>query len=207
MSEIAYGSWITFSNQVELDGATSLIEKAFELGINYIDTADVYARGAAETLLGEILPRHDRGHYVVATKAYWPFSDHPTNRGLSRKHLVDSVHASLRRMKLDYVDVFYCHRYDAETPLLETLRALEDLINQGKILYWGTSEWEADQISEAHAICTARGWHPPVVNQPNFSLVQRKIEARIEPQSHNRCRGIGDTPTQTNGQHAIVIHA
>jgi voltage-dependent potassium channel beta subunit len=181
LSEIAYGSWLTFSNQVDLDAARAILSEAFDLGINYIDCADVYAAGKAEELLGQILPSKRRADYVVATKAFWPMSEGVNDRGLSRKHLFDSVHASLDRLKLPYVDIFYCHRHDPETPLIETLEAIEDLIRAGKILYWGTSEWEADQISEAWALCEARGWHKPAVNQPYYSLLGRKIEHRILP--------------------------
>ncbi len=181
VSEIAYGSWLTFGNQVELDSAKKIIQKAFDLGINYIDTADVYNRGEAENLLGQILPAKRRSEYIVATKGFWPMSDGVNDRGLSRKHIFDTVNASLERLKLSYVDLWYCHRYDTETPLSETLEAIEDLIRQGKILYWGTSEWEADQIAEAWALCEAKGWHKPVVNQPYYSLLGRKIEQRILP--------------------------
>jgi voltage-dependent potassium channel beta subunit len=183
VSEIAYGSWLTFSNQVELDSAKKIIKRALELGINYIDTADVYMNGAAESLLGEILPKYNRHNYVVATKAFFPMSDDVTNRGLSRKHLFDSLDSSLERLKLKYVDLLYCHRYDEETPLIETLEALNDLVRQGKTLYWGLSEWTADQISEAYGICKEKGWTLPVVNQPNYSLLQRKIEESILPTS------------------------
>ncbi|NNM68172.1 MAG: aldo/keto reductase family protein [Spirochaetales bacterium] len=181
VSEIAYGSWLTFGTQVELDSAKKILQRAFELGVNYIDTADVYNRGQAEVLLGQILPGVRRPDYVVATKGFWPMSDGVNDRGLSRKHIFDSVHASLDRLHLSYVDLWYTHRYDPETPLLETLEAIEDLIRLGKILYWGTSEWEADQIAEAWALCEARGWHKPVVNQPYYSLLGRKIEHRILP--------------------------
>ncbi|NNM54548.1 MAG: aldo/keto reductase family protein [Spirochaetales bacterium] len=181
VSEIAYGSWLTFGNQVELDSAKKIIQKAFDLGINYIDTADVYNRGEAENLLGQILPAKRRSEYIVATKGFWPMSEGVNDRGLSRKHIFDTVNASLERLKLNYVDLWYCHRYDTETPLSETLEAIEDLIRQGKILYWGTSEWEADQIAEAWALCEAKGWHKPVVNQPYYSLLGRKIEQRILP--------------------------
>jgi len=181
VSEIAYGSWLTFGNQVELEKAKAIIQRAFDLGINYIDCADVYKTGEAESLLGQILPAKRRPDYVVATKAFWPMSEGVNDRGLSRKHVIDSVHMSLERLKLSYVDIWYCHRYDPETPLEETLEAIEDMIRQGKIIYWGTSEWEADQISEAWGICHARGWHKPVVNQPYYSLADRHIEKRILP--------------------------
>lgn len=181
VSEIAYGSWLTFANQVELDKAKKIINRAIELGINYFDSADAYEKGKAEELLGEILPQRKRSQYVVATKAYWPQSEHETDKGLSRKHVIDSIHLSLDRLKLKYVDLFYCHRYDTETPLIETLEAIEDMIRQGKILYWGTSEWTAEQIAEAHKICTERQWHLPVVNQPLYNLLARNIEKEILP--------------------------
>lgn len=181
ISEITYGSWLTFGNQVELDSAKELIERAFVLGINSFDTADVYKAGEAERLLGQILPKRRRSEYILATKAFWPMSDHPTDRGLSRKHLFDSVEASLERLNLKYVDLFYAHRYDPETPLPETLEAFDDLVRQGRILYWGTSEWSAAQIREANLLCRARGWHAPVVNQPYYNLLGRDIEAEILP--------------------------
>ncbi len=181
MSEIAYGSWLTFGNQVELKESKAIIEKALELGINYIDTADVYSGGKAEELLGKVLPAQYRADYIVATKAFWPMGDKITNKGLSRKHIVDSVHQSLDRLKLDYVDIFYCHRFDAETPLEETIWAIHNFICSGKIIYWGTSEWSAEQIQEAHAICEKRGWHKPIINQPNYSLLARGIEDAILP--------------------------
>jgi aryl-alcohol dehydrogenase-like predicted oxidoreductase len=132
VSEIAYGSWLTFANQVELENAKNILRRAFELGINYIDSADVYENGKAEVLLGQILPGYNRSHYVVATKAFWPMSGHPTDKGLSRKHIFDSINGSLKRLKLDYVDLFYCHRYDPDTELEETLEAIEDIVRQGK---------------------------------------------------------------------------
>ncbi|MEK7394033.1 MAG: aldo/keto reductase, partial [Fibrobacterota bacterium] len=152
ISEITYGSWLTFGTQVELDSAKEIVEKAFALGINSFDTADVYKGGEAERLLGQILPKRRRSEYILATKAFWPMSSHPTDRGLSRKHLFDSVDASLDRLNLKYVDLFYSHRFDPETPLAETCEAFDDLIRLGKILYWGTSEWSAAQIREAQLL-------------------------------------------------------
>jgi len=182
VSEVAYGSWLTFANQVELDKGREIIKRAIELGINYFDTADAYEKGKAEELLGEILPERKRSQYVVATKAFWPQSEYETDKGLSRKHIIDSIYLSLDRLRLKYVDIFYCHRYDEETPLIETLEAIEDMIRKGKILYWGTSEWKADQIAEAYRICNERNWHLPVVNQPLYNLLSRNIEKEILPQ-------------------------
>jgi voltage-dependent potassium channel beta subunit len=181
VSEIAYGSWLTFADQIELDQARKIIARAFELGINYIDTADVYAYGEAESLLGEVLENYNRRHYVIATKAFWPMSAHKTDRGLSRKHIIDSVEGSLERLKLSSTDIFYCHRFDPETPLEETIEAIDDLIRLGRITYWGTSEWTAEQIRSAHALCSEHGWHRPVVNQPQYSLLKRNIEKDILP--------------------------
>jgi len=181
ISTITYGSWLTFGNQVELDSAREIVEKAFALGINSFDTADVYKSGEAEKLLGQILPKRRRAEYVLATKAFWPMSDHPTDRGLSRKHLFDSVESSLERLNLRYVDLFYCHRFDPQTPLEETCQAFDDLIRLGRILHWGTSEWSAAQIREVHELCRSKGWRPPVVNQPYFNLLGRGIEAEILP--------------------------
>lgn len=181
VSEIAYGSWLTFSNQIELDGAKDIIKKAFELGVNYIDSADVYMRGQAETLLGEILPRYNRADYVIATKTFFPMGDAPTNRGLSRKHIFDSIEGSLERLKLKYVDLYYCHRWDETTPLEETVEAMTDLVRQGRILYWGVSEWTAEQIRAAWEISHRRGLAGPVVNQPSYSLLNRKIEEQVLP--------------------------
>jgi len=181
VSEIAYGSWLTFANQVDLDKAKAIIDAAFGLGINYFDCADVYAGGKAEELLGRILPAKRRADYVVATKAFWPMSEGVNDRGLSRKHVMDSIDASLERLELRYVDIFYCHRYDPDTPLMETLEAMEDVVRAGKATYWGTSEWEAAQIAEAWALCEARGWHKPLVNQPYYSLLGRGVEKRVLP--------------------------
>ncbi len=181
MSEISYGSWLTFGNQMDQDKAIDLVKAALELGINTFDTANIYNKGEAETMLGKILPKLSRPSFIVASKAFWPMSDKVNDKGLSRKHLFDSVDLSLERLNLKYLDLFYCHRYDPDTPLEETLLAIEDLIRLGKILYWGTSEWEADQIAEAFALCHAHGWHKPVINQPVYNLLDRHIENRILP--------------------------
>jgi len=192
VSEIAYGSWMTFANQVELDGAKAIIKKAFELGINHFDTADMYATGGAETLLGQILPAYDRATYVLATKCYGTMSDHETNKGLSRKHIIDSIHKSLERLNLDYVDLFYCHRYDEEVPLEETLRAMNDLVASGLTTYWGVSEWSAVQIEEAITICDKHGWTKPVANQPLYNLAARELEREVIPMIDKHGLGIAN---------------
>ena len=182
VSEIGYGSWLTFANQVDVDRAERIVRRALELGINYIDTADVYARGQAEELLGRVLSgKVRRQDYVLATKVYFPMSDGVNDRGLSRKHIFDSVHDSLRRLNEEYIDIYYCHRYDDNTPMVETIQAMQDLIHMGKIMHWGVSKWTADQIAEAASKCKANGWIPPAVDQPPYSLMDRGIEDRVLP--------------------------
>jgi aryl-alcohol dehydrogenase-like predicted oxidoreductase len=180
VSEVSYGTWRTFTHQLDEAGARSMIAAALDAGINYFDTADVHGLGAAESMLGRILPETAiRQDYVVATKAFFPMGDGVNNRGLSRKHIFDSVHDSLRRLRVDYIDLFYCHRYDDHVPLVETIQAVQDLIRAGKILHWGVSEWTGDQIAEASSKCKAHGWIPPAVNQPRYSALFRRPEERL----------------------------
>jgi len=183
VSEISLGSWLTFGSSVDPDASIPLIRRAFDLGINLFDSADVYANGAAEEVLGraiEGLPRHQ---LVIATKCFFPTSDRPNDRGLSRKHVTESVEASLRRLGTDYVDLHQCHRADPSTPMDETVRAYEDLIRQGKVLYWGVSEWRAAEIVDACR--TADQWRAfrPVSNQPQYSILRRGIEREVLPVS------------------------
>jgi voltage-dependent potassium channel beta subunit len=187
VSVIGLGSWLTFGNTVERDAARACILRAWERGVNFLDTANVYARGAAEETLGAILPELERDALVLATKVYFPMGDSINQRGLSRKHVREQIDRSLKRLRVEYVDLYQCHRYDPSTPLEETCAAMNDLIAQGKILYWGVSEWNADQIAAAVALCTARGWAAPVSNQPQYSALWRRIEARVLPV----CRSYG----------------
>ncbi len=192
VSEIAYGSWMTFSNQVELENAQDIIRRAFELGINYFDTADVYEDGSAETLLGQILPEYSRRSYVVATKVFFPRTEAETDKGLSRKHIMDSILESLDRLNLDYVDLYYCHRYDDETPLEETARAMNDIVSLGLTTYWGVSEWPAEKLSEINILCETRGWVKPIVNQPLYNLIARGIEKEVVPACKTNGFGIAN---------------
>lgn len=190
VSEISYGTWVTFGNQLTAADAQRMVKKALALGINYFDTADVDRHGEAEEVLGRALRSAAiRQDFVVATKAYFPMGEGVNNRGLSRKHLFDSVNDSLTRLGTDYIDLFYCHRFDEHTPLVETLQAMQDLIHAGKILHWGVSEWTADQIAEAASKCKADGWIPPSVDQPRYSLLHRAPERRVLPVCENH--GIG----------------
>jgi len=181
VSTVALGSWLTYGGSVAEDAAVKCIQRACELGINLFDTANVYMRGGAEEILGRTLKEFPRSDYVLATKVFFPMGDGPNDRGLSRKHVSEQLHGSLQRLGVDYVDLYQCHRYDPQTPLEETCRVMDDLIRQGKVLYWGTSEWSADQISHAVSLCRRSGMTEPVSNQPQYSLLDRAPEKLILP--------------------------
>jgi len=181
VSEIALGSWLTFGSSVDADRSRDLVHAAFDRGIFFFDSADVYAHGAAEEALGRALRSIPRPHVVIATKCYFPMSEHPNDRGLSRKHIFEGVEASLRRLGTDYIDLHQCHRPDPDTPISETVRAYDDLIRQGKVLYWGVSEWSPTAIAEACRIADACGGHRPISNQPNYSILRRQIEREVVP--------------------------
>jgi aryl-alcohol dehydrogenase-like predicted oxidoreductase len=181
VSEIGLGSWLTYGFGVEADVGKACVARAYELGVNFFDTADVYGHGAAEEVLGDALRDVPRSSYVLASKVYFPVGDGPNDRGLSRKHIVEQCHASLRRLRTDYLDLYQCHRYDDETPLDETLRALDDLVRQGKVLYLGVSEWTAGQIGDALAVADELGLDRLVSNQPEYSILRRRIEAEVVP--------------------------
>jgi aryl-alcohol dehydrogenase-like predicted oxidoreductase len=176
VSEISLGSWLTFGVGVERDAAAAVVDSAFGLGINFIDTANVYGRGAAETFLGETLSGRARDSYVLATKLYFPMSD--TDRGLSRVQVEKQLDASLQRLRTDYVDLYQCHRYDPATPLGETMEALTQAVRSGKVRYLGFSEWPADKIREA---CAMAGVEKFVSSQPQYSLLWRQPEEEVIP--------------------------
>jgi len=176
VSVIGFGSWLTIGGTVENDTGKKLITAAYDNGINFFDTADVYTNGEAEKFLGKALHGIKRQNLFIASKCYWPMTDDPNDRGLSRKHIFESVHNSLKNLNTDYIDLYQCHRYDAETPVEETCRAYNTMIEQGKILYWGVSEWTAGQIKEAVTICEKNNLHKPVSDQPQYSLLSREIE-------------------------------
>lgn len=181
LSIVGLGSWLTYGGNVGADTARACVREAWERGINFIDTANVYARGAAEEVLGPIIKELPRDRLVLATKMYFPMGEGPNERGLSRKHIRDQIHHLLRRLQVEYVDLYQCHRYDVTTPLEETCEMMNDLVRAGKILYWGVSEWNADQIAAAVNLCRSRGWAVPVSNQPQYSALWRRIEARVLP--------------------------
>ena len=182
VSAISIGAWLTYgSGNVAFDMAKDCIRVAIENGINFIDCADAYARGGAEKAVGEIVKDYDRQKLVISTKCYWPQSEDINDRGLSRKHIFESVEKSLRNFDMDYLDLFFCHRYDKETPTDETVRAIEDLIRQGKILYWGTSMWQASQIEEAVASADKYNAYRPIVEQPKYNMLDRDlVEGELE---------------------------
>jgi voltage-dependent potassium channel beta subunit len=202
VSEIALGSWLTLGSAVDGRRAERLVARALDLGVNLFDTADVYARGAAEEALGRALRRVPRAQVVIATKCFFPMSEAATDRGLSRKHVFDSLHASLRRLGCDYVDLHQCHRADPETPIAETVRAYDDLIRQGKLLYWGVSQWTGAQVAEACRVADALGAVRPISNQPEYSLLRRQIEAEVLPVC--REHGVGQIVFSPLGQGVLT---
>ena len=187
VSEIALGSWLTYGRSVDERSAADIIHRAYDLGVNYFDTANVYAGGAAEEIVGRALRDLPRDTYLVATKVFFPMGDRPNQSGLSRKHIRDQAEASLRRLGTDYIDIYYAHRYDPQTPLAETLRAFDDLVRAGKVLYIGVSMWSAAQMMEAHAIAEQMNLEKVVVNQPVYNMLDRRIEAEVIP----TCQDLG----------------
>jgi len=176
VSEISLGSWLTYSGGVEQKQAQACVKAAFEEGINFIDTANVYGRGAAETVLGEALSGHERSSYVLATKVYFQMSD--TDRGLSAEQIHKQIDASLKRLRTDYVDLYQCHRYDEDTPLQETMQALSEVVKAGKARYIGFSEWPVQRVEESLALPGVEGW---VSSQPQYSMLWRVPEAEVIP--------------------------
>jgi voltage-dependent potassium channel beta subunit len=178
VSELSYGSWVTFSFQLDTAQATEMLKIAYDSGVNFFDNAEAYASGESEVIMGEALKTlgFTRDTYCVSSKAFWG-GKMPTQRGLSAKHLTDACNAALQRLRVDYLDLFFCHRPDPETPIEETVRAMHSLVIQGKIIYWGTSEWEAVQIEEAYRIAEKHCLTPPTMEQPEYNMFNRsKLE-------------------------------
>jgi len=189
VSEIAYGNWITHGSQVESDAAAKCVRTAYDLGITTFDTADVYAGTKAESVLGKALKGIKRESYELFTKVYWPTGPGKNDRGLSRKHIIESCNASLKRLNTDHIDLYQMHRFDHETPLEESLSAFDDLIRSGKVHYIGFSEWNAQEISQALKIQDARGYNRFISSQPQYSALWRVIESEVVPLSKKE--GIG----------------
>ena len=181
VSEIALGSWLTYGESVGQQNAIDIIHHAYDLGINFFDTANAYNAGESEKVVGQALKEYDRSSYVLATKLFFPMGEKPNQRGLSRKAVIEQCDASLKRLGVDYIDLYQCHRFDEDTPTEETLRALDDLVAQGKILYYGVSEWSAVQIKDAMKITDKRNLRPMISNQPIYNMLVRYIEKEVLP--------------------------
>ncbi len=183
VSEVSYGNWLTHGSQVEEDAATACVRAALDAGITTFDTADVYAQTAAESVLGRALAGVKRESVEIATKVFFPTGEGANERGLSRKHILESCHASLRRLQTDHIDLYQAHRIDEGVTLEETLRAFDDLVRAGKVLHVGVSEWRAEQLDDAVTLARGRGWDQLVSNQPQYSMLWRTIEAEVVPTS------------------------
>lgn len=175
LSEISLGAWITVGGQIDEQVSTELFHAAYDLGINFFDNADAYSKGEAERVMGKAIADLPRQALVLSSKVFWQTLEGVNGRGLSRKHIMEACHASLRRIGTDYLDLYFCHRHDPETPNEEVVRAMDDLVHQGKVLYWGTSQWRASQIADAHRIAGIWGLYPPMVEQPHYNMLVRRI--------------------------------
>lgn len=190
VSAISIGGWITFGGSLD-DGTTrELVQKAVDGGVNFIDLADVYAHGGAERAIGAMLSDFQRSDLVISSKVFGHMSDAPNDAGLSRKHIMESIERSLRNLRTDYLDLYYCHRADPNTPLDETIAAMDDLVHQGKILYWGTSVWPSARLHDANRIASEGRRYRPIVEQPPYSLLDRGIEADVLPTARELGMGL-----------------
>lgn len=188
VSEISLGAWVTFGAQIDDKAASALLHRAFDLGVNFFDNADQYAAGEAEKTMAKAIKDLPREALVISSKVFWPTMPGVNGRGLSRKHITESIHASLKRLGTDYVDLYFCHRFDPDTPVEEVVYTMNTLIQQGKILYWGTSEWRASQIAEAHGIAREYGLIPPTMEQPQYNMLHRR---RVEHELAAICSELG----------------
>jgi len=192
VSEISLGAWVTFGNQISDKTASELVHTAFDQGVNFFDNADVYAKGKAEEVLGKVIADISREMLVISSKVFFPTMEGVNGRGLSRKHIIESIHASLRRLNLEYLDIYFCHRYDPDTTVQEVVQTMDMLIRQGKILYWGTSQWDSFHLIRAITFAKQNGLIPPMVEQTKYNLLNR---SRVENDLESICReyGIGLT--------------
>lgn len=183
VSALSYGSWVTFANQADVDLAYKLMVQAYDDGINFFDNAEAYAHGEAETIIGEVIKKAGwkRSDLVISTKIFWGGKG-PNDKGLSRKHIIEGTEACLKRLQMEYVDLIFCHRPDLHTPIEETVWAMNQVVNDGKALYWGTSEWNARQIMEAYRIARREHLVPPVMEQPEYNMFHRhRVEVEYAP--------------------------
>lgn len=196
VSALSFGSWVTFSAQLNVADAREAMAVARDYGVNFFDNAEVYARGESERIMGEALQQLQwpRDSYIVSSKVFWGAVDDPlpTQEGLSRKHVTEACHQALKRLQVDYLDLYFCHRPDYETPIEETVRAMTDLVRQGKIFYWGTSEWTARQLTEAYEVAYRHHLEPPTMEQPQYNMFHReRVEVEYDPLYSNY--GLGTT--------------
>lgn len=181
ISEVSIGGWLTFGGSIDKQTTRAILDASIDAGINFIDLADVYAKGKSEKAAGKALARYPRHELVLSSKVFGRMSEDVNDKGLSRKHIMESVENSLDRLRTDYLDLYFCHRADPETPLEETVRAMDDLVHQGKVLYWGTSVWEADLLRDATLFAEAKNLYAPRVEQPQYNLMERGIEKDVLP--------------------------
>ena len=182
VSEISLGAWVTFGAQISDKASIELVKTAYDAGVNFFDNADVYAKGRAEEALGLAVKDIPRETLVISSKVFFPTFEGVNGRGLSRKHIIESIHASLRRLGLDYLDIYYCHRHDPDTTVKEVVQTMDILVRQGKILYWGTSEWDTFHLAQAITFARDNGLIPPVVEQPKYNLMNRlHVENDLTP--------------------------
>ncbi|TSA86762.1 aldo/keto reductase [Deinococcus detaillensis] len=191
VSEVALGGWETYGVNVnENQMVRDIVMKAYEEGVNYFDEADIYARGKSEEMMGKVLNELPRQNLVIASKVFWPMSDNVNDRGLSRKHVMESIRGTLKRLGTDYLDIYFAHRYDPEVPMEEIVMSFDQVIRNGQALYWGTSMWPAARIAQAVEFAKANGLHAPVVEQPEYSMIRReRVEGEILP--YTESAGVG----------------
>lgn len=192
VSEISLGAWTTYGESVkDLKTIKQIVKTAYDGGVNFIDNAAAYAKGQAETTMSKVLADYPRHTLVLSTKLYWPMSDDVNDRGLSRKHITESIDRSLKRMNQDYVDLYFAHRYDPEVEMEEIVSSMSALVDRGQVLYWGTSQWPAARVVEAVEVARAGGWHPPAVEQPEYSMLAReRVEKEIWPETQKYGMGM-----------------
>ncbi|MCX6079465.1 MAG: aldo/keto reductase [Chloroflexi bacterium] len=188
ISEISLGAWVTFGSQVDEENSIELIQAAYDAGVNFFDNADIYANGLAETVMGKALKSIPREALVISSKVFWPTMPGPNGRGLSRKHITESINATLKRLGTDYIDLYFCHRFDPDTPIDEIVFTMDTLVRQGKILYWGTSEWRAWQVSAAFSAAVQHHLTPPSMEQPQYNMFHRR---RVEMELSSLCKEYG----------------
>lgn len=202
VSEISLGAWVTFGSQIEDKTAGNLLHTAYDKGVNFFDNADAYASGQAEVVMGQAIKDLPREALVISSKVFWQTMPGPNGRGLSRKHLTESLHASLKRLDLDYLDLYFCHRHDPDTPVEEVVFSMNNFIQQGLILYWGTSEWRASQIAEAFGIARKNNLIPPTMEQPQYHMFHRR---RVEHELATVCNQLGIGLTTFSPLHSGIL--